>query len=144
MARIKIEVPETFRFTTQIPVRITDVNYGGHVGNDSILSILHEARVQFLNQFGYSEIQIAEGIGLIMGSVVIEFKKEAFHGDILNVSVTARNFERVSFELIYRLETTRNSQTIPIAVAQTTMVCFNYAVKKVASVPEEVKVKLTG
>ena len=48
MARIKIELPDNFPFTTSIPVRITDINYGGHVGNDTVLSIIHEARMQFL------------------------------------------------------------------------------------------------
>lgn len=48
MARISIDLPSTFTFSATIPVRITDLNYGGHVGNDTILSIIHEARVQYL------------------------------------------------------------------------------------------------
>lgn len=142
MARIKIQLPETFSFTTQIPVRITDINYGGHVGNDSILSVLHEARVRFLAGFGYGEKQIAENIGLIMGSAAIEFKRESFYGDILEVSVSATNFERVSFELLYKLEAKRETGVLHIASAQTTMVCFNYNIKKVASVPDEVRLRL--
>jgi acyl-CoA thioesterase FadM len=43
MARIKIELPQSFSFTCRIPVRITDINYGGHAGNDTVLSIIHEA-----------------------------------------------------------------------------------------------------
>jgi len=34
MQRIKIDLPEFFSFTTPIKIRITDLNYGGHVGND--------------------------------------------------------------------------------------------------------------
>jgi len=143
MSRIKVHLPPLFRFSTQIPVRITDVNYGGHVGNDSILSIIHEARLQFLAGSGLTETQISGDTGLIMGSVSIEFKREAFYGDILTVWVVAGDFERASFELYYRIETTRDNKTIPIAYAQTTMVCFNYGLKKVASVPEEVKNKLS-
>lgn len=144
MARIKIDLPDTFPFTVQIPVRITDVNYGGHVGNDSILSILHEARIQFLASFGYGETKIAEHIGLIMSSVAIEFKRESFYGDVLQVSVAANNFERVSFELYYKLEVMKNSGTVHIASAQTAMICFNYSTRKVASVPEEVKRTMNG
>ena len=58
MARIKIELPEIFSFTTTIPIRITDLNYGGHVGNDTILSIIHEARMQFLKNAGYTELDL--------------------------------------------------------------------------------------
>ena len=54
MARIKIAVPPQFTFSTQIPVRITDINYGGHLGNDALLALLHEARVQFLRRYGYT------------------------------------------------------------------------------------------
>ena len=53
MARIKLTLPERFLFSASIPVRITDLNYGAHVGNDTILSLMHEARVQFLRLFGY-------------------------------------------------------------------------------------------
>ena len=49
MAKVKIELPEDFIFKTEIPVRISDINYGGHLGNDSLLSIVQESRVKFLN-----------------------------------------------------------------------------------------------
>ena len=64
MARIKLHMPETYLFSTNIDVRITDLNYGNHLANDSLLSIIHEARVRFLNHFGYTELDI-EGIGLV-------------------------------------------------------------------------------
>ena len=78
MARIKIKPPQQFSFSAEIPVRITDLNYGGHVGNDTILSILHEARAQFLRYHGYSELNL-HGVGLIMSDVGIEFKSELFY-----------------------------------------------------------------
>ena len=46
MARIKLEMPEQFMGSFQVPVRITDINYGNHLGNDAFVSILHEARMQ--------------------------------------------------------------------------------------------------
>jgi len=36
MARIKILLPEHFSFSCSIPIRITDLNYGNHVGNDTV------------------------------------------------------------------------------------------------------------
>src|SRR5690606_23123155 len=97
MPRIKLELPEHFSFHTTIPIRITDINYGGHAGNDSMLSIIHEARMQFLQQQGYDETNFA-GVGLIMSDVAIEFKKELFYGDAVHIAVTATAFERVSFD----------------------------------------------
>ena len=63
MARVKIELPDSFQFTTEITIRITDLNYGGHVGNDTVLSIIHEARMQFLRHYGHTEMNFG-GIGL--------------------------------------------------------------------------------
>jgi acyl-CoA thioesterase FadM len=55
MARIKIDLPAKFPFSARIPVRITDINFAGHVGNDTILSIVHESRTQFFTHLGYTE-----------------------------------------------------------------------------------------
>lgn len=137
MARIKIQLPEHFKFETTIPVRITDLNYGNHLANDRLLAILHEARVQFLSQFGYSEIDCA-GVGLIMADVGIEYKNEAFYGNILQIAIVATDFSRVSFDLCYRVET--NTQLI--AKAKTGMVAFNYQQRKVTEVPEILKKQL--
>ena len=74
MARIKIDIPEQVIGTFTIPIRIADINYGNHVGNDAFVSIIHEARMQWLQQYRYTELKI-EGIGLIMSDLAIEFKK---------------------------------------------------------------------
>src|ERR1700749_2078266 len=103
MPKTKLVLPTHFSFTTEIPVRITDLNYGGHVGNDSILSIIHEIRVQFLRSHGYTELNL-NGTGLIMADGTIEFPSELFYGDVLRASVTASEFSRVSFDLYYKLE----------------------------------------
>ncbi|HRN55651.1 MAG TPA: thioesterase family protein [Agriterribacter sp.] len=143
MPRVKLELPEQFSFHTTIPVRITDINYGGHAGNDSMLSIIHEARMQFLYRHGYDEKNFA-GAGLIMSDVAIEFKKELFYGDAVHIAVTATAFERVSFDILYRLTTTRNGNDITVAVAKTGMVCFDYTTKKITPVPEEARKKLSA
>ena len=138
MPRIKLELPERFSFFTKIPIRITDINYGGHAGNDSILAMLHEARMQFLQQYAYSEKNFA-GVGLIMSDVAIEFKKELFYGEVINIAVAATAFERVSFDIVYKLNTRRNGKDITVAAAKTGMVCFDYNSKKISSVPEEAR-----
>lgn len=134
MARIKLTLPSLFSFSVHIPIRITDVNYGGHVGNDAILSIIHEARLQFLQAFGYSEMNV-EGVGLIMADVAIEFKSEIFYGDAIEVSVVANDFNRVGFDLIYKLEKKQENKTVTVAIAKTGMVCFDYGLKKVSALP---------
>lgn len=141
MARIKIELPEKFSFECTIPVRITDINYGGHVGNDTILSIIHEARMQFLHRCGYTELKFA-GTGLIMADAGIEFKRELFYGEVVIASVAAAAFSKVGFELYYKLEKMEGDKRVLVAAAKTGMICYNYDQKKIVSVPEEAKEKL--
>jgi acyl-CoA thioesterase FadM len=143
MARIKLTMPSGFSFETRIPVRITDLNYGGHVGNDTILSIIHEARMQFLQQAGYTELNFA-GAGLIMSDVAIEFKQELFYGDEVIARVVATEIGRVGFDLYYQLLKTVSRETKVIANARTGMVCYDYTNKKVTGIPTEAKEKITS
>ena len=138
MARISIDLPTSFNFTATIPVRITDLNYGGHVGNDTILSIIHEARVQFLKSFGYSEKDLG-GVGMIMSDVVINFKNELFYGDVVNASVAVKDIGRASFDIVYLLK----KGDVVVAEAKTGMVCFDYERRKVTAIPEGVRVVLS-
>ena len=141
MARTRIELPEHFIATFQIPVRITDINYGNHVGNDSFVAILHEARVQWLQKNDYTELSI-EGIGLIMSDLVVEFKNESFYGDIVEVKIGVGEISKIGFELYYQLISKRNNEIIILANAKTGMVCYDYSVKKVVGIPEKVKIML--
>lgn len=141
MSRIKIDLPDSFSFAAIIPVRITDINYGNHVGNDAVLSIIHEARMQFLSQYGYTELNL-EGIGLIMTDVGIEFKKELFYGDTIEIKIAAADFTAVGFDLYYLLEKQKDNSKITVAIAKTGMVCYDYDRKKITAVPATVKEKL--
>lgn len=144
MGRIKIKFPnEKPLFSTRIPVRINDVNYGGHVGNDSILSIIHEARVQLLSSMGYSEMDAA-GVGLIMGDVAIAYKGESFYGDMLLINIYSVDHTSVSFDLLYDISTESDGLYRSIAQGKTGMVCFDYNIRKVAPLPKELKTKLKG
>lgn len=143
MARIKLEMPSQFVFTAMLPIRITDLNYGNHVGNDSVLSLLHEARVQFLHWAGYTELDLA-GVGLIMADVAIEFRQEIFYGDSLEVKMVAGEFSRVGFDIYYRLEKCNQEGKVLAVQAKTGMVCFDYAMKKVTGVPAGVAAMLGG
>lgn len=138
MARIKIDIPEKNIGTFFIPVRIADINYGNHVGNDAFVSIIHEARMQWLRKHSYTELNI-EGIGLIMSDLAIEFKSESFYGDMMEVKLGAGEISRVGFELYYRLFVKRHDENILLAHAKTGMVCYDYEAKKVVAVPEKLK-----
>jgi acyl-CoA thioesterase FadM len=136
MARVKLDIPDKLIATCSIPVRITDINYGNHVGNDAFVSIIHEARMQWLNGHGYTELDI-DGVGLIMTELVVEFKSESFYGDMVEVKLAAGEISKVGFELYYELSTNRKDLATLLAKAKTGMVCYDYQLKKVAPVSEK-------
>lgn len=143
MARIKIEMPAARLAAISIPVRISDVNYGNHVGNDAFVAIIHEARLQWLQQKGFSELNF-DGAGLIMSDLAIEFKHESFYGDIIAVNIYAGEVSRVSFDLYYQLTAERNGTGILLANAKTGMICYDYQAKKPVSLNDNMKNILTG
>lgn len=134
MARIKIDIQGKFLGSVSLPVRITDINYGNHLGNDALVSLIHEARVSWLYTLGYTELNI-EGASLIQGDLAVEYLNESFYGDVLTISLYASDISRVSFDLLYLVETNREEKTIPIAKAKTGLICFNYEHRKVMAVP---------
>ncbi len=143
MGRIKVVLPATFSFSCILPIRITDINYGGHAGNDSIFSLIHEARMQWLRSLGYTELSF-DGHGLIMADAAIEYKAELFYDDRVKVSVAASDFSRTGFDLSYLLELVdqNGSSLKTIAVAKTGMVCFDYTSGKIMSLSQETRKKL--
>ena len=138
MARVKIDLPEIFNFSTNIEIRIGDVNYGGHVGNDAILGIMHTARLKYLASFGYSELDL-EGVSMIMADSAVQYKGESFFGDTLTVFIQAVEFHKLGFDLIYKIE---NQDHKSIAFAKTGMLCFDYKERKLASMPENAKINM--
>jgi acyl-CoA thioester hydrolase len=141
MPKIKLQVPEKTIAVFHIRVRVTDINYGNHVGNDAFVSIIHEARMQWLQQLGYTELNI-EGIGLLITELIVEFKREVFYGEVLNVAIGMGEISKAGFELYYQLCMQRNNETVVAAVAKTGMVCYDYTAKKVTAVPEKFKNQL--
>lgn len=143
MDRVKIDLPKSFQFSTKIPIRITDVNYGGHVGNDSFLALIQEARLQFFKHHGYSEMDI-EGCHSIMVDAAIEFKAELFYGDEVEISVAVNNISKLGFDLFYLLEKRVDSHKIICGKAKTGILCYDYQQKKKVPLPENAVAKFTG
>jgi acyl-CoA thioesterase FadM len=134
MARVKIELPKEFIFKTEIPIRIDDINYGGHLGNDAVLSIAHEARLRFLKHYNFTELN-ADGAGIIMVDAAVQYKAEGFYGDIILVEIAVADITGVDCDFVYRC-TNKNTGTV-IAIVKTGIVFYDYDKKKVVSMPEK-------
>lgn len=138
MARIRLTPPESYAFRTRIQVRITDLNYGGHMGNNVLLELLHEARVQFFKSLGYTEKKFGNA-GIIMADAAVQYRSEAFAGDTLEIAIQPFDFSIAGFDLFYEVRCVDDDRLV--ALAKTFMVCYDYENKKTADVPEDFKKK---
>ena len=134
MTRIKIELPEEFIFSTEIPLRISDINYNDHLGNDAVLSLAQEARLRFLSKYGFTELDIA-GTGIIMVDAAVQYKTEGFYGDILTIDVGVKDITKTGCDIVYLLKNKKTGKEI--AIVKTGIVFFDYHKRKVVATPKE-------
>ena len=136
MARVRFEVqgPEVYR--TKLRVRVDDVNYGGHLGNDSVLTLCHEARIRFFTEIGQSEMDLF-GKGIIMTDAVIVYRAEASLGDELEISLYLNDIGKRGFDLYYLLECGGRE----IARVKTGIAFFDYTQRRIAACPQGFKEK---
>lgn len=130
MPRVEIELPGHFPFSTELEVRVTDLNYGNHVGNDQVLGLIHEARRRYIRSLGADEIG-ADGMGFVIADASVVYRTQAFYGDSLTIQVAAGEFHSRSCTFFYRL---RKGETV-VAEARTGVVCFDFKAQKAASFP---------
>ncbi len=133
MTRINIELPQEYIYSTEIPIRITDINYGGHLAHDSVLSITHEARMRYLNSIGFSEGNV-DGVGIIIADAAVVYKSEAFYGQTLFIEIAVKDLNKYGCDLIYKL--TDKDTKKEVARVKTGIVFFNYSTRKISSVPK--------
>lgn len=67
---------------------IRDINYANHMDHLSLLNYLHETRVRFLRQHGYSELNVdGLGSGLVVADLQCRYRRECFYGDEIEVQL---------------------------------------------------------
>ncbi len=114
-------------------IRISDINYGGHMGNDRALSLFQDARIFFLEEMGFSEKKIGENIGVILTKAEVEYKREVFLHDELMATVTPGEIRSRSFELVYSF--TRQCDGAEVFKGKTVLVAYDYYSSKTTQLP---------
>ena len=135
MNRIKLELPaaQNFIFTTEITPRINDINYGNHLGHDHFISLMHEARVRFLQQYNFSELDIA-GTSIIMADLAITYKAEVAWGESLTFAIAIYSPSSAGCNFFYHIKNAGSGAEV--ARAKTGIVFFDYKKKKVTRMPQ--------
>jgi len=130
MPRIKLKLPSKYHFSTTLKLRIYDLNYGAHMGNDSILSIIHEARVQFFHSLDLEERNFY-GFSLLMADSAVVYKKEGFYGDQLDIQIAVSELYDYGFELFYLVKNGSDE----VARVKTGLVCYDRSKNKIVKTP---------
>ena len=134
MARLTLEFPEDqYCYSTQLTVRVTDINAANHLANDSMISMISEARARFLFEFCIDETR-GDGIGIIVTDLATTYKAEAYARDQLLFEVGVMDFNKYGGDITFRI--TRPHDHALVAMAKYGFVFFNYKSKQVVPMPE--------
>lgn len=135
MARLKLDFPdELFIFSTQLTVRVTDINGANHLGNDSMISMISEARARFLYDHGVQETG-ADGTGIIITDLATTYRAEAHARDQLVFEVGVMDFNQYGGDIIFRITRPRDGKLV--AMTKYGFVFFNYKTSQVTPMPPE-------
>ena len=139
MEKIRIEPPDSWTFQTEMVVRVADLNYGNHVGNDRYFLYAQEARCRWLKSLGFeNEIVVEPPIGTIVTEASIQYLAEAYHGDTLVIKLGNSKVHRFGFDQIYEL----TKGDITIARIHQRLFFFDFNRRKIASPSKDVIDKL--
>jgi len=131
MARVEIKMIEKFTFETLIKIRITDVNHAHHVGNDTLVTLMNEARTRFFIHSKLSESNIGS---LIITDLAVSYKSQSFYGDELKFEMDASEFNKYGCNIFYRVTNAKTGNIVMLA--KNGIVFFDYTKNKVTKVPE--------
>ncbi|MEI8394427.1 MAG: thioesterase family protein [Rhodospirillaceae bacterium] len=132
MARIKIDLPEFFAFTTEVAVYIGHINYGHHLDNAALLSLVSEARVRFFQSMGYTELNV-EGAGIIIADAAVQYRSEVRHGEVLVFQISVMDFNKYGCDIVWKA--TEKVEGREVARGKTGIIFFDYKESKKVSVP---------
>jgi acyl-CoA thioesterase FadM len=141
MARLKLEFPEDqYCYSTHLTVRVTDINSANHLGNDSMISMISEARARFMFEFGIEENR-GDGVGIIVTDLATTYRTEAHARDQLLFEVGVMDFNKYGGDITFRI--TRPRDNALVAMAKSGFVFFNYKSKQVVPMPAAFHRKFT-
>lgn len=132
MARIKIDLPEHFAFSTELPLYLSHINYGNHLDNALLLTIVSEARFRFFKSLGYTELDV-DGVGILVADAAVQYRSEGHHGETMRVQMTADDFGKYGFDLLWRMDDVASGREV--ARGKTGIVFFDYTARQIAHVP---------
>ncbi len=142
MARIQIELPHTFLYSTRIQIYQSHINEAGHLDNAQLLTLVSEARKRFFSSLGMQEIRVENMIGIVVADAAVQYASEAFHGETLVFDLACTDFNKYGCDIVYRIR--EESSGRAVANVKNGIVFFDYAARKIHPVPEVFLARTSG
>jgi acyl-CoA thioester hydrolase len=134
MPRTKLAEQPVYEFCYPITIQPRDINYGGHLGVDSLVSIVGAARAYIFKSIDLSEGNLGNNkAGIIMTDFVVNLKTEGFMFDNLEIYTHIGELTKNGFRFFHKI--TRGASLV--ALVEAGFLAFDYTAKKVTSVPEQ-------
>jgi len=133
MPHIKLREQSGYEFTYRFTIQAVHINYRGHLGHDSIVQILKEARANMFRALGISELDLGDGkTGVITGNAVVNYKSQGYIYQTLQVESQVGEIGPDVFTVFQRIK--RDGHLV--ALAEAGLVGFDYKTRTTAPIPE--------
>ncbi len=141
MSRVEITLPDKFLFSTNVPIRKSDINGGRHLAFHMVRSFTEEARTSFWKSLGYSDGN-ANDIAVITADAAVIYKKQGFYGQTIKIEVGLAGFHTKGCDMIFRMSNLETGDEM--FRAKSGILFFDYRQQKVVSVPEDFKTRVAA
>ena len=122
-------------FTFYYTIKQEDLNYGNHVGNERALLFFQWTRESFLRQNNLSETNIGDGSGFIQVEATVQYKKQLFLDQKIEVRITKIEIKGLKIIFEYEIYTEKE-----LAITGTaTVLAYNYEEQKIKKIPAKFK-----
>ncbi len=136
------DAPGDFAHRHEVKVRLSDTDAMGHVNNARYLTYVEIARVAYYERVTGKALPIgvhgAEE-GMILAEIRMTYRSPAFFGETLTVESRVEQIGRTSFSMVHRISApeSRYGPARLIAVADSTLVSYDYTEERPIPVPDE-------
>lgn len=124
-----------------LTVRITDMNYGRHLGHDALVSLLHEARSHALAALALKEWDMG-GFVSVVADLAVQYQSEARFPDALSVETAIPDASGKALTVYHRV-LKAGTQT-PVATARLNLLLLDPETGRPVTIPSAVRQALAS
>ncbi len=119
------------RHLTELRVRFGDTDMLGHVNNASYFTYMEEARCDFVQAVGMTEVP------LILASAKVDFRAQTYFGDTLEIETWVTRIGNTSFDVANLMRNAETGAVVFEGVA--VIVYFDYEEQKPKPIPDNLR-----